>query len=56
MPKKIIEWHIFKKTHGVTWPGESWDYFKSERKARKKFKEMYDPDNFRLVRIILEST
>ena len=53
--KKTVEWHIFKKTPGMPWPGEYWERFTNERKAKKRFKEDYDGTTFLLVRVVFDS-
>jgi hypothetical protein len=54
MPKKKVNWGLFKKTTGVNFPGEFWEEYKTEREARIEFKK-YDKSVFRLVKIIYEN-
>ena len=52
--KKKIGWVIFKKTIGIQFPGEWWEEFSSEKKARSAMKNIYGTEIFRLARITYE--
>lgn len=39
--KTIVEYHIYKKTVGVKYPGEAWEGPMTLVQAKKKFKAVY---------------
>lgn len=55
MKRKRIEWVVCKAMQGTPWPGEWWESFSSEAKARREFRQHYDDGmgTFRLCRAII---
>jgi hypothetical protein len=52
---KRVHFDIYKKTEGIQWPGESWDYDFTEREALQKFANgTYDSETFRIVKVTIE--
>jgi len=54
--RRRVEWAIYKKTQGFTYPGEYWDTAKNESHAHRLMEIYYAGSNaFRVVKITYES-
>lgn len=62
--RKVVEYHIYKKTTGVPYPGEHWEGPLTLEQAKKKFKAEYQDfhngkpsrnQTFRIVKVIEEA-